>query len=387
MAVFKPPKISNMFAATSDGGSLDDGIVNFLTGGNSDYVSVREAIHNSDLYSLVSQVSGDLASSRLIADATRAQGILNNPDPRTNPHAFWQSFFALMLFNGEAFAYRWRNANGQDQRWEQLRPSQVQPYITDDGSGFLYQVSFDEPMIGTQFFGQGDIIHVRLMSTNGGLTGISPLTALSNELNVKRESDKLTIQALKQSINANGVLSIKGGGLLDWKTKASRSKQFMSQYTASNGGPIVLDDLEEFKPLEIKSNVAALLGQVNWTSTQIAKVYGVPDSYLNGTGDQQSSLDQIKGLYANALNRFVSAVIGELNTKLSANITADMRPAIDPMGDDYLGMLANIVKQGALGQNQFEYLVRNQGYLPDDMPVAIMSKPVLKGGEKEDEEN
>ena len=34
MAVFKPPKISNMFAATSDGGSLDDGIVNFLTGGN-----------------------------------------------------------------------------------------------------------------------------------------------------------------------------------------------------------------------------------------------------------------------------------------------------------------------------------------------------------------
>ena len=108
MAVFKPPKISNMFAASSDGGSLDDGIVNFLTGGNSDYVSVREAIHNSDLYSLVSQVSGDLASSRLIADATRAQGILNNPDPRTNPHAFWQSFFAQMLFNGEAFAYRWR---------------------------------------------------------------------------------------------------------------------------------------------------------------------------------------------------------------------------------------------------------------------------------------
>lgn len=161
----------------------------------------------------------------------------------------------------------------------------------------------------------------------------------------------------------------------------------MSQYTASNGGPIVLDDLEDFKPLEIKSNVAALLGQVNWTSTQIAKVYGVPDSYLNGTGDQQSSLDQIKGLYANALNRFMSAVVGELNTKLSANITADVRPAIDPMGDNYLGMLANIVKQGALGQNQFEYLVRKQGYLPDDMPIAIMPKPTMKGGDKEDEEN
>lgn len=149
----------------------------------------------------------------------------------------------------------------------------------------------------------------------------------------------------------------------------------------------MLDDLEEFKPLEIKSNVATLLGQVNWTSTQIAKVYGVPDSYLNGIGDQQSSLDQIKGLYANALNRFMNAAAGELNTKLSANITADVRPAIDPMGDYYLAMLANMVKQGAMGQNQFEYLVRRQGYLPDDMPVAIMPKPTLKGGEKEDEDN
>ncbi|MDA5458651.1 Phage portal protein [Weissella confusa] len=387
MAVFKPPKINNMFAATSEGGSLDEGIVSFLTGGDSSYVSVREAIHNSDLYSLVSQVSGDLASSRLIADATRTQGILNNPDPRTNPHAFWQSFYAQLLFNGEAFAYRWRNANGQDQRWEQLRPSQVQPYVTDDGTGLLYQVSFDEPMLGTQFFGQGDIIHMRLMSTNGGLTGISPLTALTNELNVKHESDKLTIQALKQSINANGVLSIKGAGLLDWKKKASRSKQFMNQYTSSNGGPIVLDDLEEFKPLEIKSNIAALLGQVNWTSTQIAKVYGVPDSYLNGSGDQQSSIDQIKGLYANALNRFISSAVGELNTKLSANITADIRPAIDPMGDGYIGMLAGIVNQGALGQNQFDYLVRKQGYLPNDMPIAIMPKNTSKGGETENEEN
>ena len=161
----------------------------------------------------------------------------------------------------------------------------------------------------------------------------------------------------------------------------------MNQYTSSNGGPIVLDDLEEFKPLEIKSNIAALLGQVNWTSTQIAKVYGVPDSYLNGSGDQQSSIDQIKGLYANALNRFISSAVGELNTKLSANITADIRPAIDPMGEGYIGMLAGIVNQGALGQNQFDYLVRKQGYLPNDMPMAIMPKITSKGGETENEEN
>ena len=64
----------------------------------------------------------------------------------------------------------------------------------------------------------------------------------------------------------------------------------------------MLDDLESYTPLELQADVAKLLSQVDWTTTQIAKVYGVPDSYLNGQGDQQSSLTMIQGFYSNALN-------------------------------------------------------------------------------------
>ena len=75
---------------------------------------------NSDIYSIVFQLSADLANGKLKADAPRAQGILNNPTQTSNAHAFWQSMFAQLLLGGECFAYRWRNQNGTDMTWERF---------------------------------------------------------------------------------------------------------------------------------------------------------------------------------------------------------------------------------------------------------------------------
>lgn len=243
---------------------------------------------------------------------------------------------------------------------------------------------------------QSNLIHIRLLSQNGGKTGISPLSALANELQIKDQSNKLTLSALGHSIIAPGVLRIQHGGLLSDEEKASRSRQFMKQTTASNNGPIVLDDLEEYTPLEVKSNVAQLLNQVTWTSAQIAKVYGVSDSIINGQGDQQSSIQMMGNAYVKSLSRYAKAITGELNNKLNANITLDLRSAIDPLGDEYASTIANLQKNGTLGANQATWLLQQANYLPDDMPekekATTQVQPVgsdnqLKGGEEDDNED
>jgi HK97 family phage portal protein len=372
--------------------SDDSDVINFLKSNGDQYVNADTALQNSDIYSIVMQLSGDLATVKYKANMPRAQGIIDNPSATANGHAFWQSMFAQLMLAGECFAYRWRNNNGVDLRWEYLRPSQVSTYLLEDGSGLVYTVTFDEPEIGIkEYVPQSDMIHMRLLSKTGGMTGVSPLSALVNELSIKDASDNLTINALKQSIISPGVLSIEKGGLLSAKQKAARSRQFMQQISNSNNGPIVIDDLETYTPLEIKANVATLLNQVDWTSTQIAKVFGVPDSYLNGQGDQQSSLTMIKGMYANALNRYVKAIVSEMDSKLSANITADIRPAIDPLGDDFASTLSGLAKDGTIANNQATWMLQNVGYLPEDMPDAEkqpVNQIVVKGGETEnDEEN
>ena len=375
----------------------DTDILHFLDPDNSDkYVDARTALKNSDIYSIVFQLSADLANGKLKADAPRAQGILNNPTQTSNAHAFWQSMFAQLLLGGECFAYRWRNQNGTDMTWEYLRPSQVTPFLLEDGSGLIYNINFDEPEVGVmEAVPQSDLIHIRLLSQNGGKTGISPLSALANELQIKDKSNKLTLSALGRSIIAPGILSIKHGGLLSDEEKASRSRKFMKQTSKSENGPIVIDDLEEYTPLEVKSNVAQLLNQVSWTGAQIAKVYGVSDSIINGQGDQQSSIQMMGNAYVKSLARYAKAVTGELNNKLNANVNLDLRSAIDPLGDSYATTISNLRKNGAIAANQAVWLLKESNYFPEEMPEAS-TPPVpistskddksTEGGDNDDED-
>lgn len=348
-----------------------DDFINFLKSDKAQkYTSAKTALQNSDIFSLIMQLSGDLALVKYIADSDRAQSIISNPSTTTNGFSFWQGMFAQLLLDGNAYAYRHKNVNGVDLSWEYLRPSQVQPMLLTDGSGLIYNANFDEPDVGfVENIPADDMIHIRLLSNNGGKTGISPLSALVNEQKIKDASNNLTLRALQQSVTASAVLHVKHGGLLNLKDKLGHSRQIAKQIESSDG-PVVIDSLEDYTPLEVKNNIAALLGQVDWTSSQIAKVYGIPDSYLNGQGDQQSSITQIGSQYAKALNRYVQAIVGELNDKLHASISADIRSAVDAMGDQYATTVSGLVKTGTIASNQALYILQSTGYLPTDLPKA-----------------
>lgn len=366
----------------------DDGLVDFLkAGGGQKYVSATKALQNSDFFSLIMQVSGDLATTKLTADTDRTQNLLDNPTTTTNAYSFWQGMFAQLLIDGNAYAFRHRNINGVDLWWEYLRPSQVEPMLLEDGTGLVYNINFDEPGVGfVANVPAPDVIHFRLLSQNGGKTGMSPLSALVNEFEIKDSSNATTLKALKQSIVANAVVQVQHGGLLDAKQRLARSRQLARQMNSSEG-PVVLDQLETFTPLEVKSNVANLLSQVDWTGSQIAKVYGIPDSYLNGKGDQQSSVTQIGGMYAKSLNRYANAIVGELNNKLNARIEADIRPATDALGDQYATTISSLAKDGTIASNQARFILQQSGYLPDDLPTADKVIPQTEGGEDDDEED
>ena len=346
----------------------------------SEWVSAETALKNSDLFSIISQLSNDLATAKLTTSRKQMQGIVDNPSNSANRFNFYQSIFAQMLLGGEAFAYRWRNDNGRDMKWEYLRPSQVTFNRLDNQNGLYYNITFDDPRIPPkQHVPQSDILHFRLLSVDGGLTSVSPLMALGRELDIQKASDKLTLNSLKNALNANGILKIKGGGLLDFKTKVSRSRQAMKQM---QGGPLVLDDLEDFTPLEIKSNVAQLLKQADWTTGQFAKVYGIPENVVGGQGDQQSSLEMSSNVYSKAVVRYLRPFLSELSQKLSCDVDADIFPAVDPTGANYISRINSMVKSGTLAQNQGLYILQQAEILPKELPKGENpNRTTLKGGE------
>lgn len=365
----------------NQGGFFDITDPEFLaTLNGSEWVSAETALKNSDLFSIISQLSNDLATAKLTTSRKQMQGIVDNPSNSANHFNFYQSIFAQMLLGGEAFAYRWRNDNGRDMKWEYLRPSQVTFNRLDNQNGLYYNITFDDPRIPPkQHVPQSDILHFRLLSVDGGLTSVSPLMALGRELDIQKASDKLTLNSLKNALNANGILKIKGGGLLDFKTKVSRSRQAMKQM---QGGPLVLDDLEDFTPLEIKSNVAQLLKQADWTTGQFAKVYGIPENVVGGQGDQQSSLEMSSNVYSKAVARYLRPFLSELSQKLSCDVDADIFPAVDPTGANYISRINSMVKSGTLAQNQGLYILQQAEILPKELPKGENpNRTILKGGE------
>lgn len=366
---------------SNQGGFFDITDPEFLaTLNGSEWVSAETALKNSDLFSIISQLSNDLATANLTTSRKQMQGIVDNPSNNANRFNFYQSIFAQMLLGGEAFAYRWRNDNGRDMKWEYLRPSQVSFNRLDNQNGLYYNITFDDPRIPPkQHVPQSDILHFRLLSVDGGLTSVSPLMALGRELDIQKASDKLTLNSLKNALNANGILKIKGGGLLDFKTKVSRSRQAMKQM---QGGPLVLDDLEDFTPLEIKSNVAQLLKQADWTTGQFAKVYGIPENVVGGQGDQQSSLEMSSNVYSKAVARYLRPFLSELSQKLSCDVDADIFPAVDPTGANYISRINSMVKSGTLAQNQGLYILQQAEILPKELPEGKNpNRTTLKGGE------
>ena len=366
---------------SNQGGFFDITDPEFLaTLNGSEWVSAETALKNSDLFSIISQLSNDLATAKLTTSRKQMQGIVDNPSNNANRFNFYQSIFAQMLLGGEAFAYRWRNDNGRDMKWEYLRPSQVSFNRLDNQNGLYYNITFDDPRIPPkQHVPQSDILHFRLLSVDGGLTSVSPLMALGRELDIQKASDKLTLNSLKNALNANGILKIKGGGLLDFKTKVSRSRQAMKQM---QGGPLVLDDLEDFTPLEIKSNVAQLLKQADWTTGHFAKVYGIPENVVGGQGDQQSSLEMSSNVYSKAVARYLRPFLSELSQKLSCDVGADIFPAVDPTGANYISRINSMVKSGTLAQNQGLYILQQAEILPKELPEGKNpNRTTLKGGE------
>lgn len=351
------------------------------------YISAVGALENSDIYAVIFQLSTDLANCTFKADQPKAQALIDNPTTTANAHGFWEGMFAQLLLDGNAYAYRWRTKNGVDKRLEYLRPSQVEVFLLEDGTGLTYNINFDEPEIGfMENVPSSDMIHFRLTSRNGGKTGISPLSALANEVAIKNQSNQLTMNALNHAIDSPGVLTVEHGGKLNAKERSIHGKRFAYQVKHNNGGPIVLDDLETYTPLEIKADVAKLLSQSDWTSSQIAKVYGLPDSYVGGQGDQQSSLKMIQGFYSNAINRYAQMIVSELDNKLSANVKVNVRTATDPNGDIFATILGEFAKDKILTNAQAVKMLKDMDYFPVDLPPATdgNTTTATEGGDSSD---
>lgn len=356
-----------------------------LSGGKiqtSTVVDANKAFRNSDVFAVVQRISSDIASCSF--NGQQYQTLLNNPFKLMNPYAGWQSVFIQLLLNGNAYVVMHENKNHLVTQFEPIPSDNVQLTLTDDAEDIIYTVHYNDER-NDEDIPSNRMLHFKLVTPGmdeNQYTGVSPLISLVPELGIQDNSKKLTLTSLIHAIAPTNIYSTPNA-LTEPGAREQIREAFEKANTGDNAGRIlVMDAGAELKTIDVTPNVSKLLDNATFSQTQIAKAFGIPDSYLNGQGDQQSSIEMIRSLYQNALTMYIRPIESELTFKLGAPVHLDVTSAIDVDHQNELNNIVSLAKNNLLTPRQAFGLMIAHDIMPDltvtDDDISQLNKKSVK---------
>lgn len=356
-----------------------------LSGGKiqtSTIVDANKAFRNSDVFAVVQRISSDIASCSF--NGQQYQTLLNNPFKLMNPYAGWQSVFIQLLLNGNAYVVMHENKKHLVTQFEPIPSDNVQLTLTDNAEDIIYTVHYNDER-NDEDIPSNRMLHFKLVTPGmdeNQYTGVSPLISLVPELGIQDNSKKLTLTSLIHAIAPTNIYSTPNA-LTEPGAREQIREAFEKANTGDNAGRIlVMDAGAELKTIDVTPNVSKLLDNATFSQTQIAKAFGIPDSYLNGQGDQQSSIEMIRSLYQNALTMYIRPIESELTFKLGAPVHLDVTSAIDVDHQNELNNIVSLAKNNLLTPRQAFGLMIAHDIIPDltvtDDDISQLNKKSVK---------
>ena len=317
-------------------------------------VSPTKALSNSDIYAVVSRIASNIAGMDFKSANPQVTKAIENPSSLINAFSFWQKVIVQMLLTGNSYVLIQRDGNQQPKSFIQIPANNVQINILSKKAGdkvddIVYTVNIEEQNEQSLQVPSKDMLHFRCLvsgtdAETNGYCGVSPLVSLAQEIAIQDNSNKLAVSAMANSIAPSYIIKIPQTQVDNLKKQ--RFRQAIEAMTSGKnaGKALVLDESMDIEPLQVNPNVDHLLSNATYSQTQIAKAFGIPSEYLNGQGDQQSSIDMMKSLYVSGLAPYIKSLTSELTQKLGTDVWADFRKASDV---DNQQLISNIVALSA----------------------------------------
>lgn len=184
----------------------------------------------------------------------------------------------------------------------------------EDTGTLIYEIS--DSRNHTRRVKPDHILHFKYFSQDG-VTGVSPLMSLRDELNIQKSGNKMLAGFYKNGINSNGILKVNKSDL-----DAEAKGNIRSEFEKSNAGAgnssrtLVMDSSMDYTPLEVNTDILKLVNSNDWSSKQIAKVFGL-STYQLGVEENHSSVSQTNMNYINGtLSHYFNVFTAELDFKL-----------------------------------------------------------------------
>lgn len=349
-------------------------------------VDVNQAFKNSDVFTVVERISSDIAACRF--SGQQYQALLDDPFHLMNPYAGWQEVLIQLLLNGNSYVVIHRDKKQKASWLEPVPSDDVTLTLQDNATDIIYHVHYTDERADKDYL-SADVLHFKLVTPGMDVnqyTGVSPLMALVPELGIQDNSKKLTLTSLIHALAPTNIYTTPNA-ITEPGAKDKIREAFEKANTGDNAGRVMIMDAgAKLETIDVTPNVAKLLDNATFSQTQIAKAFGIPDSYLNGQGDQQSSIEMIRSLYQNALTMYIRPIESELSYKLGAPVKLDVTSAIDVDHQNELNNIVSLSKANLLSPRQaFGLMLANDimpGLTVEDTDINLLNrKNTTKGGE------
>ena len=300
-----------------------------------------KALTNSDIYTGVNIIAGDIAQSpfKPVNNSTVDESLLTllNKEPKTNQSHYTMMYAVVsnLILTGNAYILIHRNDDSSVKELEFVETQQVN-VIRDLVTGeYRYEVIMPYGNIMYKCTPK-DILHFKLTTTDGWL-GRSPLLSLNDEISLQTNGLKVLNNFFSKGVFSGGILKLLNGTVNN-KTKAKIRQDF--EQVNGAGGTIVLDDTQEFTENKINTEVLKLIQANKFSTQQIAKVLGIPVNRFGQELVNSSDTGQNDIYIASTIAMYESSICDELNLKLGVNLELDLSKLRQDTKEDRLRRIA-----------------------------------------------
>ena len=300
-----------------------------------------KALTNSDIYTGVNIIAGDIAQSpfKSVNNSTIDDSLLTllNKEPKTNQSHYTMMYAVVsnLILTGNAYVLIHRNNDGSVKELEFVETQQVN-VIRDLATG-LYRYEVNMPYGNIMYKCKpNDILHFKLSTTDGWL-GRSPLLSLNEEISLQTNGLKVLNNFFSKGVFSGGILKLLNGTVNN-QTKAKIREDFEKVNGA--GGTIVLDETQEFNENKINTEVLKLIQANKFSTQQIAKVLGIPINRFGQELVNSSDTGQNDIYIASTIAMYESSICDEINLKLGVELELDLSKLRQDTKEDRLRRIA-----------------------------------------------
>ena len=300
-----------------------------------------KALTNSDIYTGVNIIAGDIAQSpfKPVNNSSIDENLLTllNKEPKTNQSHYTMMYAVVsnLILTGNAYVLIHRNNDGSVKELEFVETQQVN-VIRDLTTGeYRYEVNMPYGNIMYKCK-PNDILHFKLSTTDGWL-GRSPLLSLNEEISLQTNGLKVLNNFFSKGVFSGGILKLLNGTVNN-QTKAKIREDFEKVNGA--GGTIVLDETQEFNENKINTEVLKLIQANKFSTQQIAKVLGIPINRFGQELVNSSDTGQNDIYIASTIAMYESSICDEINLKLGVELELDLSKLRQDTKEDRLRRIA-----------------------------------------------